>query len=182
MIESKWFPNEAPSDVNKLLDGWTYPGWKMTRIACQKKIVSAIRNRPSSGTSGATYRWWSLIGSRTVDWALKRQRNQILLTYRWFCLFWNGISLHIVGGRQGSVASGWGSVGRAVTSDTKDPQIKSWDRQNFTNQLSKRKYKNKEKEGVNGPSQKKYGSCSFVLRATKAVNTSKTAQYKWLYL
>ena len=28
--------NEAPSDVNKLLDGWTYSGWKMTGIALKK--------------------------------------------------------------------------------------------------------------------------------------------------
>ena len=54
--------NEAPSDVNKSLDGCTYTGWKMTRIADQNIfLISAKGNRLSSGTSSATYRWWSLI-------------------------------------------------------------------------------------------------------------------------
>lgn len=71
MIESKWFPNEASSDVKKLPGGFTYPGWLVSPV----KIfffVSAIRNRLSSETSGSTYRWLSVIGSPTVDWALKR--------------------------------------------------------------------------------------------------------------
>ena len=54
--------NEALSDVNKSLDGCTYPGWKMTPIADQNIfLISAKGNRLSSGTSSATYRWWSLI-------------------------------------------------------------------------------------------------------------------------
>ena len=47
--------NDAPSDINKLLDGCTYPGLKMPRIARRNiflKIV--IRSRPSSRTSSAT--------------------------------------------------------------------------------------------------------------------------------
>ena len=57
------------------------------------------------------------------------------------------------------IASGCGSVGRVVASDTRDPQFKSYHRQNFiypiVNQLYNRKDKNSEKEAQNGPSLKK---------------------------
>ena len=46
--------NEAPSVVNELLDGCTYPEGKMTCLAHQNIfLASEIRNRLSSGTSGA---------------------------------------------------------------------------------------------------------------------------------
>ena len=78
--------NEAPSDVNKSLDGWTYPRWKMTPISHQNFfLVSAIRNRLSSATSSATSRWWSLIrstiefkhsdGFKTVAWLEADNQN-----------------------------------------------------------------------------------------------------------
>ena len=35
----KNFSNEAPSDIKKLLDGVTYPWWKMTRISTHQKNV-----------------------------------------------------------------------------------------------------------------------------------------------
>ena len=57
ILSTKLSTNEAPSDVNKMLDCCSYRGIKMTPIANQKKFfVSAICNRFSSGTSGATYR------------------------------------------------------------------------------------------------------------------------------
>ena len=47
--------NEALSDVNKLLDGCTNPGWKMTLITRQNIfLASVIHNRLSSGASNAT--------------------------------------------------------------------------------------------------------------------------------
>ena len=45
--------------------------------------------------------------------------------------------------------SGCGSVGRAVASDTRDPQFETRHRQNFIYQLYNRKEKNK-KEARNG--------------------------------
>ena len=53
--------------------------------------------------------------------------------------------------------SGGGSVGRAVPSDTRDPQLKSQHQQNFIYRLHifKKDDKNKEKEAWNGPSLKK---------------------------
>ena len=58
---NRWSQNEAPSDVNKLLDCCSYPGWKMTNTAYrQKYLASTICNRLSPGTSGTTLNWWSL--------------------------------------------------------------------------------------------------------------------------
>ena len=51
--------------------------------------------------------------------------------------------------------SGCGSVGRAVTSDSRDPRFESYHRQNFIYQLYNRKDENKEKEAGNGPSLKR---------------------------
>ena len=60
--ETQEMPGSDPSDVNKSLDGCTYPGQKLTSIAEQNYfLASAIGNRLSSGTSGATYCWWSFI-------------------------------------------------------------------------------------------------------------------------
>ena len=53
------------------------------------------------------------------------------------------------------MGSGCGSVGRAVASNTKDPQFKSRNQENYTYQLYYRKDENKEKEAGNGPSFKK---------------------------
>ena len=54
------------------------------------------------------------------------------------------------------MGSGGGSVGRAVASNTRDPQFKSQHRQSLIYQfLLNRKDKNKEKESGNGPSLKK---------------------------
>ena len=55
------------------------------------------------------------------------------------------------------MGSGGGSVGRAVTSDTRDPWFESQHWQNFIYQLyiEKRKDENKEKEAGNGPSLKR---------------------------
>ena len=50
-----------------------------------------------------------------------------------------------------SSGSGCGSVGRAVDSDTWDPQFESRPKQNFIYQLYDRKDENKEKEAGNGP-------------------------------
>ena len=53
---------EALQDVSKLLDGCTYPSWKMTCIAHYNNfLASAKGNRLSSRTRSRTYRWWSLI-------------------------------------------------------------------------------------------------------------------------
>ena len=51
-----------------------------------------------------------------------------------------------------SINSGCGSVGRAVASDTRDPQFESGHWQNFIYPMYNRKDKNKEKEAGNGPS------------------------------
>ena len=48
--------------------------------------------------------------------------------------------------------SGCGSFGRAIASDTRDPQFKSRHWQNIIYQLYNRKDENKEKEAGNGPS------------------------------
>ena len=52
----------------------------------------------------------------------------------------------------GALGSGCGSVGRAVTSDTRDLRFESKHRQNFIYQLYNRQDENKEKEVGNGPS------------------------------
>ena len=49
------------------------------------------------------------------------------------------------------MASGCGSVGRAVTSDTRDPLFESRRWHIFIYQLCNRKDKNKEKEAGDGP-------------------------------
>ena len=47
--------NEAASDVNKSLDGCTFPGLKMTGFAYHNNFLAgALRNILSSGTSYAT--------------------------------------------------------------------------------------------------------------------------------
>ena len=53
------------------------------------------------------------------------------------------------------VASGCGSVGRAIASDTRDPQFKSINWLSFIYQLYIRKEENEEKKARNGPSLKK---------------------------
>ena len=67
--------DQPPSDVNKSLDGGTYPVLKMTRTSHQNFLgASTIRNRLSSWTSIATSCWWSLIETTTVvefaNWTL----------------------------------------------------------------------------------------------------------------
>ena len=52
----------------------------------------------------------------------------------------------------------YGSVGRAVASDTRDQRFKSRDWQKFIYQLYIRKDGNKEKEAGNGPSLKTYAN------------------------
>ena len=67
--------NEALSDVNKSLDGCTYPGWKMTHIANQNNfLASAKGNRLSSGTSSATY-LHLIIFERTIWLSMARLRH-----------------------------------------------------------------------------------------------------------
>ena len=61
------------------------------------------------------------------------------------------------------IGSGCGSVGRAVASDTRDPQYKSRHRQNIIYQLYNRKDRNKEKEAGNGPSLKRENKNIFDL-------------------
>ena len=61
------------------------------------------------------------------------------------------------------IGSGCGSVGRAVASDTRDPQYKSRHRQNIIYQLYNRKDRNKEKEARNGPSLKRENKNIFDL-------------------
>ena len=57
------------------------------------------------------------------------------------------------------LGSGGGSVGRAVTFDSRDPRFESQHRQSFNYQLLlNRKDKNNEKEAGNGPSLKKISS------------------------
>ena len=50
-------PNEAPSDVNTMLDGSTYPGWKMCRFNFWFFFFLRIKTQQAiSGTSAATYK------------------------------------------------------------------------------------------------------------------------------
>ena len=76
---------------------------------------------------------------------------------------WFGRHIHILL----NLGSGCGSVGRAVTSDTRDPRFEPCHRRNFVYQficqLYNRKDENKEKEAGNGPSLKKpfYSICAL---------------------
>ena len=72
--------NEALSDVNKSLDGCTYPGWKLTHIANQNNFLdSAKGNRLSSRTSSATY-LHLIIFERTKWLSMGRLRQIAALT------------------------------------------------------------------------------------------------------
>ena len=62
--------------------------------------------------------------------------------------------------------SGCGSAGRAVASDTRDPQFEPSHQQNFTYQLCHGKDENKEKEAGNGPL-KKFCSEIFKVQTPK---------------
>ena len=64
------------------------------------------------------------------------------------------------------MGSGCGSVGRAASSDTRDPRFESRHGQNFICQMYNRKDKNKEKEAWNGPlknKNKKQGSSNLLI-------------------
>ena len=54
--------SEARSDVNKTLDGITYPRWKMTRFSLQQSNFEQFKRQQANIQKGPRiYSWWNFI-------------------------------------------------------------------------------------------------------------------------